>query len=140
MQGEPFTFQRGTRPIQDAFDTPDGLVTTDTDGRVDVYEWAGAQTTLVSTGPTSGNGAFDVTFKGASVDGIRVFFATAEPLVSTDTDTAIDIYVARLVAPVNTARPAISGTPLVGRRLSCSPGSWQHDRPASPTGGTAPAR
>ncbi len=99
----------------------------DTDTIDDVYERSGGQTTLLSTGPTGGNGAFDARFEGASADGSRVFFLTDEPLVSADTDTSEDIYVQRIVAPVNTARPTISGTSLVGRRLTCSPGSWDHN-------------
>ena len=49
---------------------------------------AGGQTTLLSTGPTGGNGAFDASFTGASADGTRVFFGTEESLVSADTDAA----------------------------------------------------
>ena len=114
------------------FETAERLVSEDTDAAIDAYERSGGQTTLVSTGPVGGNGAFDALFRGASADGTRVYIQTAEPLVSADTDTAADIYVKRIVAPVNTARPTISGTPLVGRRLACSPGSWDN----SPTGFT----
>ena len=53
---------------------------------------SGGQTTLVSTGPTGGNGAFDAFFRGASADGTRVFFGTFESLVSADTDTSHDVY------------------------------------------------
>jgi hypothetical protein len=112
------------------FQTTERLVSTDTDDSQDVYERAGGQTTLISTGPVGGNGAFGTLFSGASVDGTQVYFQTAESLVSGDTDMVADLYVKRIVAPVNTARPAISGTPLVGRRLTCSPGTWDHD----PTG------
>ena len=98
----------------------------DTDAASDVYERSGGQTTLMSTGPVGGNGAFESLFSGASADGTRVYIQTAESLVSADTDTAADIYVKRIAAPVNTARPTISGTPFVGRRLSCAPGSWDH--------------
>jgi hypothetical protein len=110
----------GTRVF---FNTVEPLVSADTDTALDIYERAGGQTTLVSTG---GNGNFEAWFEGASVDGTRVFFQTAEPLVSDDVDDSEDVYVSRLAAPVNTARPAISGTPLVGRELSCSPGRWDH--------------
>jgi hypothetical protein len=109
------------------FNTVEPLVSADTDTAVDVYERAGGLTTLISTGPTGGNGTFDALFKGASADGSRVFVQTVESLVSTDTDTSEDIYMKRIVAPVNTARPTISGTPLIGRRLSCSPGTWDHN-------------
>ncbi len=109
------------------FRTFESLVSADTDTALDIYERSGGQTTLISTGPTGGNGTFDASFRGASADGSRVFFWTEEPLVSGDTDTAGDVYVKRIVAPVNTARPVISGTPLVGRRLTCSSGTWDHN-------------
>ncbi len=109
------------------FVTNERLVSADTDMASDVYERAAGKTTLVSTGPTGGNGAFEVKFEGASIDGTRVYLATAESLMSTDTDTVADLYVKRIVAPVNTTRPAISGTALVGRRLTCSSGRWDHN-------------
>ncbi len=40
--------------------TPESLVAGDTDARSDVYERASGATTLLSTGPAGGNGAFDV--------------------------------------------------------------------------------
>ena len=50
-------------------------VLADTDWEFDVYERSGGQTTLVSTGPFGGNGAFPRSFAGVSEDGARVFFA-----------------------------------------------------------------
>ena len=47
-----------------------------------------SSTEQVSTGPAGGNGAFDANLAGASADGTRVFFGTAESLVSADTDTS----------------------------------------------------
>ena len=63
----------------------------DTDGAVDIYERSGGTTTLLSTGP-SGSGAGDMIFKGASVDGTRVFFESPTPLIASDTDDNIDVY------------------------------------------------
>jgi hypothetical protein len=85
------------------FDIGEPLVASDTDALcddqdglsgpcVDVYERAGGNTTLISTGPAGGNGSFNARFRGCSADGTRVFFTTREPLVASDTDTAIDIY------------------------------------------------
>ena len=74
------------------FRTVESLVSADTDAVVDVYERSGGQTTLVSTGPTGGNGANSAFFDGASADGTRVFLQTAESLVSADTDTFLDVY------------------------------------------------
>jgi hypothetical protein len=74
------------------FDTDQQLVPADTDNFIDVYMRSGGTTTLVSTGTSGGNGAFDVTFDGASQDGSRVFFETDEQLVPADTDNTTDIY------------------------------------------------
>ena len=72
--------------------TAEQLVSSDTDSSVDVYERAGGTTTLVSTGPAGGNGAFDAQFQDASADGSRVVVSTREPLVSSDTDNRLDLY------------------------------------------------
>jgi hypothetical protein len=74
------------------FDTDEKLVPADTDNFIDVYQRSGGATTLVSTGPSGGNGAFDVTFDGISRDGAHVFFETDEALVAGDTDGSTDIY------------------------------------------------
>ena len=74
------------------FDTDEQLVAGDTDASYDVYERHGGTTTLVSTGSTGGNGAFDVFFAAASADGTRVFFETDEKLTAADTDSAFDVY------------------------------------------------
>jgi hypothetical protein len=49
-------------------------------------------TTLLSTGPAGGNGAFNASFAASSADGTRVFFRTSEQLVSGDSDTTQDLY------------------------------------------------
>jgi Ca2+-binding RTX toxin-like protein len=74
------------------FETRESLVSADADDSYDIYERAGGQTTLVSTGPAGGNGFVDPVFEDASADGTRVFFETIESLVSADTDTALDVY------------------------------------------------
>ena len=75
-----------------SFETSEQLVPGDTDASQDVYERSSGSTKLVSAGQINGNGAFTVLFVGASSDGARVFFATNESLVSTDTDAVQDIY------------------------------------------------
>jgi hypothetical protein len=72
------------------FETDEKLVPEDMDNSVDVYERFGGQTLLVSQGETGGTGAGQ--FRGASADGTRVFFTTAEALVSEDGDAARDVY------------------------------------------------
>jgi len=79
----------GTRVF---FTTSEQLVGADTDSAADVYERSGSTTTLVSTGPAGGNGAADATFRAVSHDGSRVIFETSEQLVSSDTDSAVDVY------------------------------------------------
>jgi hypothetical protein len=64
----------------------------DTDAAKDVFVRSGDKTKRVSAGQINGNGAFDAAFVGASPDGSRVFFETAERLVAADTDSAKDIY------------------------------------------------
>jgi hypothetical protein len=74
------------------FHTNEPLVSTDTDGFSDVYQWSGGTTTLISTGPNGGNGPRHADFAGASADGARVIFETDESLVASDTDSNFDVY------------------------------------------------
>ena len=74
------------------FETAERLVSADTDAVADVYLRSGGTTTLVSTGPINGNGAFAARFKGSSNDGSHVFFLTSERLVSADTSQFPDLY------------------------------------------------
>src|SRR5204863_9258004 len=68
------------------------LVAEDTDASVDLYQRRGGLTTLLSTGASGGNGAFDVRYAGLSEDGSRAFFYTQEQLAPADTDTDFDLY------------------------------------------------
>jgi hypothetical protein len=79
----------GTRVF---FQTSESLVSGDTDASTDVYERAAGVTTLISTGPNGGNGAFNAIFNAVSEDGSKVFFRTAEKMVAADTDSAQDLY------------------------------------------------
>src|SRR6185295_15321754 len=49
----------GTRVF---FTTTEALVSADTDASSDIYERSAGTTTLISTGPTGGNGAFNAVF------------------------------------------------------------------------------
>ncbi len=79
----------GSRVI---FQTAEPLVAGDTDSANDVYERSNGVTTLLSTGPTGGNGANGATFAGASKDATLVIFRTSEQLVAGDTDSSMDLY------------------------------------------------
>jgi hypothetical protein len=75
------------------FVTRDSLVPEDTDTAHDLYERSGGTTTLISVGPTGGNGDFRVYPSFIADDGNAVFFQTNEPLVADDTDATRDVYV-----------------------------------------------
>jgi hypothetical protein len=79
----------GTRVL---FETAESLVSSDTDSALDVYERSGGTTTLLSTGPTGGNGSTDSMFQGASADASRIVFGTTEAMVASDTDGMFDLY------------------------------------------------
>ena len=74
------------------FETTDALVPGDSNGKQDVYEYAGGRPRLISSG-TSG---VDSSFFDASLSGNDVFFETAAQLVGQDTDRKLDIYDARV--------------------------------------------
>jgi hypothetical protein len=90
------TFMEPARIAQDGarvfFTTDASLLPSDMDTEGDVYEHSGGTITLVSTGPSGGNGAFDAHFTASSEDGARVFFYTDESLVASDTDQTRDVY------------------------------------------------
>ena len=75
--------------------TAERLVAEDLDRSVDIYmrDVDDATTTLVS----AGNGAFSVTFAGATPSGEKVFFETKEPLSGADADSSTDLYLRDLV-------------------------------------------
>ena len=89
--------QDGTRVL---IQTAEALVGADTDSNADVYERYGGATSLLTSGTTGGNGAYDAVFRGVSPDGKRVFFRTAEALVSADTDMTPDVYSANVPGTV----------------------------------------
>jgi hypothetical protein len=79
------------------FDTADALVPQDGNGTLDVYKWHEGRISLVS----SGQDFAPSFFLGASADGANVFFGTHARLVPQDTDTAGDIYDARICTPTD---------------------------------------
>ena len=72
-------------------DTIESLAPADTDSSYDIYELSGGQTTLLSTGPSGGNGAFFAAFRRATPDGSHVYFessSSSRPLTRTPTRTS----------------------------------------------------
>lgn len=74
------------------FETADALVPSATNGELNVYAYENAQPYLISNGTSEANAYF----LDASVDGSNIFFATAQRLLTSDNDTAYDIYDARV--------------------------------------------
>ncbi len=121
------------------FQSPDPLVSSDSNGRLDVYEWelpgVGSCTSSspsfseVSSGcvfPVSdGAGSGESRFMDASPSGDDVFIWTADQLVSADTDSRPDVYDVRVgggfpvgVSPVvcvnaDSCKPPVSLQPAV---------------------------
>ena len=81
--------QGGTKVF---FETSEALTASDTDSALDIYERSGGATTLVSTGPSGGNGPSDAIFQAVSPDGSRIVFSTVESIVGADTDARLDLY------------------------------------------------
>ena len=89
------------------FETEEIMTADDVDSFLDVYDRSGGATTLVSIGPSGGNGSFEAQFEAAGT-GNRVFFSTQESLVSADTDAAADVY-ERSVSGVSRASGGLTG-------------------------------
>jgi len=113
------------------FDTREQMTTGDTDASVDVYERFGGSTTLLSTGPAGGNGAFTAFLftNGLSDDGTRAFFDTRESLMASDTDTSFDIYVADVAGYPRPAGASPARLSLVPAYAPCTAPNRTHGPP-----------
>jgi hypothetical protein len=133
------------------FNSPDHLVPAATSGKESVYEYepnavgscvsaTGGCVSLISSGSSSKESAF----LEATPDGSSVFFLTAAQLLPQDTDTAFDIYDARVC---NEAEPCLTPPPPAPGGCTsagaCRPAEPQQQAPlgstgsATATGGTA---
>jgi len=75
------------------FSTQEKILATDGDTRRDVYQRSGGTTTILSDRVQAGaDAAVDATYEGASADGTRVFFSTAEQILDPDDDAQDDVY------------------------------------------------
>lgn len=91
------------------FGTDERLAGVDTDDYVDIYEWDGLTTKLVSVGSAGGNGAFHSWVDGVSEDGSHVAVRTEEALVAADTDSQFDMYDATIVPVDGTTQSVLPG-------------------------------
>jgi hypothetical protein len=95
------------------FDTPDSLVPRDSNGERDVYSYRDGFVTLISRGSQPGASEF----VEATPDGSDVFFTTSQRLVSQDTDSATDLYDARIGGGFT----SVESSHTAGCDIQCSP-------------------
>jgi hypothetical protein len=126
--GAADVFYGGTTPDGSHvyFTTTESLVSADTDSSADVYERVGTTTTLISTGPTGGNGPNDASFGGVSADGAHVFFQTAEQLTSADADSSTDVYERFGGTTTEVSVSAIGGNTGVGSFYAANSADGSH--------------
>jgi hypothetical protein len=84
------------------FDSPDPLVSRDTNGYLDAYEWENGKLFLISSGTSSDYSLF----LDNSESGDDVFFATSDELVQGDNDSGFDVYDARVPRPGDNPPPS----------------------------------
>lgn len=108
------------------FQTSERLSGGDEDSSTDVYarDLGKGTTTLVSQGeagcaPGCGNGSAESRFAGATPDGARVFFSTAESLGSADGDESTDVYMRQLAGSPATIPQSTGGICPLGEEKGC---------------------
>jgi hypothetical protein len=121
------------------FSTSEILEASDTDSVSDAYERFSLVTTHITIGPTGGNAALGAFFDGSSGDGSRVFFNTRESLVSTDTDTARDVYAATIGTYARPKGATPMRAALVPAYLACASPNRVHGAPLAFNSCTPPA-
>lgn len=98
------------------FQTASSLVSSDTNGLIDVYEWHGNSVDLVSTGVGNSRAVFG----DASADGSTVFFRSASSLVSGAQAGVGHVYAARVGSPTFSSPTAVP--PCGGEDCRTAPG------------------
>jgi hypothetical protein len=120
-----------TRSLSDTgrvfFTTANALLSADTNGVSDVYEYEGGNLHLISTGTSPDRSEF----KDASANGDDVFFITTQPIASSDTDKGGSLYDAR----VGGGFPEPPPTVVCESEEACHTAHQQP--PASSTSGTS---
>jgi hypothetical protein len=124
------------------FNSPDDLVPLATNHKEDVYEYepsgvgsceslTGGCISLMSSGGSSRESAF----LEATPGGSDVFFLTAAPLLVQDSDTAFDIYDARVCTPESPClTPSHPPSPGCSRADACHPAEPGRQTPIGPAG------
>jgi hypothetical protein len=125
------------------FNSADGLVSQDQNGKEDVYEYepAGVGSCTDSAGCTglisSGTSDRESAFLDAGQDGNDVFFLTAAPLVAADSDQSIDIYDAHVCS---SGSPCLqyptASTSLCESAAACRPSSTSSQSGGAPATAT----
>jgi Tol biopolymer transport system component len=108
------------------FQTSERLSAGDEDSATDVYarDLGKGTTALVSQGETAcapgcGNGPAESRFAGATPDGERVFFSTAESLGSADGDESTDVYMRQLAGSSATVPQSTGGICPLSEEKGC---------------------
>jgi hypothetical protein len=148
--GNTFSIITGSHGISEDgnrifFDTPDGLVSQDSNGVRDAYEWQDGTIYLISSGVNQ-----RPSFAGdTSQTGDDLFFSTIEGIAPGDKDESYDVYDARVPRPGDQPPPSAvpcegavcQGPPSVPQLLS-PPASAAFDGPGdatpAPPGHSAP--
>jgi DNA-binding beta-propeller fold protein YncE len=115
------------------FDTPDALVSADSNGTRDVYSSRHGRVTLISRGSQ----AFVATFVEATPDGHDVFFVTADRLVGQDRDDTDDLYDARIGGGIAVQSPAPGPAACAGDQCR-EPASGPTTSPPQPSQTSSP--
>jgi hypothetical protein len=113
------------------FQSPDPLVSHDSNGRVDVYEYEYENGHVYPISNVAGN--YTSYFLDASHSGNDVFIATADQLVPSDTDARIDVYDVKVGGgfPVSVVSPVCTNGDSCRAPVSSQPGVF--GAPASAT-------
>jgi sugar lactone lactonase YvrE len=123
------------------FNSPDNLVPQATDGKENVYEYepAGVGSCESPSGcvslMSSGSSGKESAFLEATPSGSDVFFLTAGQLLPQDTDTAFDVYDARVCTPgLPCLTPPVPAPPGCSTANGCRPAAPGVQAPLGPSG------
>jgi hypothetical protein len=120
--------------------TAESLVSGDTDSADDIYERSGGNTTRLSDGTAGGNGPYNAFFDAANDSGRRVFLDTQEILLSSDTDSSIDVYANVTIPYEHPISASPLRMPLVSAYNGCTSANSTHGAPLNFPSCNPPAR